>query len=295
MNADVILFADNDPRFLKARKELLEREGYHVIGANTLADAQKILEEAQIDLAILDMRMLDDTNERDISGLILAKETNPDVPKIILTGFPNWEAVKDALGPDLNGVPAAADFISKQEGAGAMLQAVEFTLRRPQLKGNVLQAFQVTTLMALPDRMDELGPDEAGGRLQRSFEATSRELTQYREQENRRANQYHRWGLTMAVLGMLLVLAGALLILLNYANSSAFPTIASVILEAIGILFFSREQSAYKRVNAYFTQLNELNNLGNLLAICDSLGSNKDREMYKKKVLDKVIHRWFSQ
>jgi CheY-like chemotaxis protein len=295
MSNGIILFADNNSRFVKVRKEFLEQKGYRVIAANNPTEAKEILRKERVDLAILDIRMVDDTDERDISGLNLAKETARDMPKIILTGFPTWEAVREALGPDLNGVPPAADFISKEEGVEAMLRAVELTLRRPQLRTNLLQMFEVVTLMALPQRVVDLGPEEASSRFQKSFEATSRELTQYREQENRRAAQYHFWGLIAAVLGMLLVVVGAALVLLRYADPSAFPLIVSAISEAASLLFFRREDKAYKRVGAYFAQLNELNNLGNLLTICNGLQSPSDREKYKRKVIDKVIARWFGE
>jgi uncharacterized membrane protein len=148
-------------------------------------------------------------------------------------------------------------------------------------------------MMALPERIVALGPKEASHRLQRSFEDTSKQITQYREQENRRASQYHLIGLVMASVGMILVFASVILMLLNLIAFTNLPLIASGLSEAVGILFFVREDAAYKRVNAYFSQLNELNNLGNLLTICDSLLVAADREEYKKKIIDRVIEKWF--
>lgn len=295
MNGEVILFADNDPRFLKVRKEFLEKEGFQVIPATDPIETKRILEEGRVELAILDIRLIDDTDGRDISGLTLAKETARSVPKIILTGFPTWEAVRDALGTDLDGLPPAVDFISKEEGPEAMLRAVDLTLHRPQLKANLLRAFEVASLMALPWRIADLGPEEASRRFHKSFEVTSEQLTKYREQENRRASQCHLWGLLMAILGMLLVLASAILILLGQVAPTTLPLVGSTLSEAVSILFFVREDSAYKRVSTYFAQLNELNNLGNLLTICDSLQSPSDREEYKKKIIDKVIEKWFGK
>jgi DNA-binding NtrC family response regulator len=83
-----ILFADNHTHFLNTRKEFLERAGYRVITADNLEAARRILEGGQIDLAILDIRLVDDDDEKDTSGLTLARETNRFVPKIILTRFP---------------------------------------------------------------------------------------------------------------------------------------------------------------------------------------------------------------
>jgi CheY-like chemotaxis protein len=295
MRKGVILFADNAPRFIDVRREFLEREGYQVVGANSPDEAKRILEEGRVDLAILDIRMVNDDDDGDISGLNLAKETARDVPKIILTGFPTWDAVKEALGPDLNGVPAAVDFIAKQEGSEAMLRAVELNLRRPQLRANLLEKFEVISLMALPQRVVDLGPEEASTRFQKSFEDTSRELAQRRERESRWVARQHSWGQTTAVLSLLLVVVGAILVLLGYANESAFTLVASTLAKVASLLFFRREEKAHARVRADFAQLGELSNLGHLLMICDSLQNPLDREEYKKKLIDSVIHRWFEE
>jgi len=119
-----ILFADNDPDFLKTRAEFLEQEGYLVIPAASPTEARRKLEVGGIDLAIVDIRLENDDDEKDINGLILTKEVGRSVPKIILTGFPSYEYVREALGPQLNGLPAAVDFIAKQEGPEALLRVI---------------------------------------------------------------------------------------------------------------------------------------------------------------------------
>ncbi len=119
-----ILFADNDPDFLKTRAEFLEQEGYLVIPAAGPTEARRILEAGKIDLAVVDIRLVNDDDEKDISGLVLAKEVARSVPKIILTGFPSVESVREALRPQLNGLPATVDFVAKQEGPEAMLSAI---------------------------------------------------------------------------------------------------------------------------------------------------------------------------
>lgn len=123
-----ILLADNDPDSVEARAELLEGEGYAVLKAFSPADARKVLLNQRIHLAILDIRLTDDT-DGDISGLDLARETAyRPLPKIMLTGFPSFEAVKLALAPALDGLPPAVDFLSKKDGLEAMIQAVKRAL-----------------------------------------------------------------------------------------------------------------------------------------------------------------------
>lgn len=294
MSRKVILFVDNDVSFLKARKELLEKEGYQVIPATTPTEAREIFEHKPVDLAILDIRLIDDGNKDDISGLELAKEVDRSIPKIILTGFPTWEAVKEALGSNLDGVSLAVDFIAKEEGYKALLRTIEWVLHQPQLRNNILDTFEIHTLMALPERLADLGPEEASLRLQKSFETTSQQLTQYREQENKRASQYHFWGLSITILAIALVLISVILILAGQVSATTASLASSALSQTISFLLFRREDSAHKRVSGYFAELNKLNNLGNLVTICNSLESSVEREVCKKKIIDKVVDKWFS-
>jgi DNA-binding response OmpR family regulator len=122
----IILFMENKIDFLAVHSELLERAGYKVLKAPTLEEAEEALSEKRIHLAIMDIRMLDDDDEHDISGLLLAqKDEYRHVPKIILTAFPSYEYVREALGPASDGLPPAVGFIHKPEGPQALIQAVE--------------------------------------------------------------------------------------------------------------------------------------------------------------------------
>jgi DNA-binding NtrC family response regulator len=124
MTKATILFADNDPEFLKTRSEFLEQHGYQIILAFEPIEAKRIIEQGQVDLAILDLRLINDDDEKDLSGLSVAKESVPSVPKIILTRFPTVEAVREALRPALDGLPPAVNFVAKQEGPQALLAVV---------------------------------------------------------------------------------------------------------------------------------------------------------------------------
>ena len=121
-----ILFVDNDADFLNTRSEFLVAAGYEVLKALTIEEAKQLLQDASIHLAILDIRMVDHDDDKDISGLLLAKEpAYRAVPKIILTGFPTYQAVREALGPALDGLPPAVNFVAKQEGPEVLIQVVE--------------------------------------------------------------------------------------------------------------------------------------------------------------------------
>ncbi len=123
-----ILFADNNAAFLKIRSEFLENKGYKVIPAIDPEDAEKKLNDQSIDLAVVDIRLRDDDDEKDMSGITLAKEVARSVPKIILTGYPDVNYVREVLKPQIKGPDIAVDFVAKAEGPKALLDAIEKTL-----------------------------------------------------------------------------------------------------------------------------------------------------------------------
>lgn len=123
---ETILLADNDLDFLNMRAESLERAGYRVIKACSLEEVRQQLSDARVHLAILDVRMENDDDERDVSGLVLAQD--PDyrpIPKIILTNFPTTQAARMALKLQPDGMPPAVDFFDKKETPEALIQAIE--------------------------------------------------------------------------------------------------------------------------------------------------------------------------
>jgi len=126
-----LLLVENDPLFLTTRAQFLRAQHYRVFEAGSVKEAERLLQDSWIHLAILDIRLEDDNDDKDVSGLLLAKkETYRHIPKIILTGHPTYEAVRFALGPMLDGLPPAVDFLSKLEGLEAMLQAIENVFAR---------------------------------------------------------------------------------------------------------------------------------------------------------------------
>ncbi|MFP5262401.1 MAG: winged helix-turn-helix domain-containing protein [Blastocatellia bacterium] len=120
-----ILLVDNDVRFLKGRAESLRKAGYEVLEAETVEAAERLLGENRVHLAIIDIRLVNEHDEKDVSGLTLAKKADyKHVPKIILTKHPTYEAVREAMSGALEGLSPAVYFLAKDEGAQAMVDAV---------------------------------------------------------------------------------------------------------------------------------------------------------------------------
>ncbi|HKZ34762.1 MAG TPA: response regulator, partial [Patescibacteria group bacterium] len=121
-----ILFVDNVESFLRERSEFLEAAGYKVLKATSLEEAVNFFEEARVHLAILDIRIEDDVDDYDTSGIELANnERYKAIPKIMLTGFPTYEAVRNTLSSRVGEKSAAVAFLSKSEGPEIMVQAVK--------------------------------------------------------------------------------------------------------------------------------------------------------------------------
>ncbi|MCI0401189.1 MAG: DNA-binding response regulator [Gammaproteobacteria bacterium] len=120
-----ILFVDNNPDFANTRAEFLEMAGYRVQKATTLDEAERCMRERWAPLAILDVRLVDDGDEKDLSGLTLARmESCRPIIKIVLTGYPTPDLVRELLRLQNSGRPLAVDFLAKEEGPGALVEAV---------------------------------------------------------------------------------------------------------------------------------------------------------------------------
>jgi DNA-binding response OmpR family regulator len=119
-----LLLADNDPTALAIYAEFLESLGYHVLLADSPAQARRILETHRVHLAVLDLRLTDNDDSKDRSGLVLAKESSRSIPKLILTKFPTFQDVREALKIDERSLPPAIDFLNKYDDLEAIGDAI---------------------------------------------------------------------------------------------------------------------------------------------------------------------------
>ena len=258
-----ILFADNDPDFLRIRSEFLEREGYRVIPAANPSEAQRKLEGRRIDLAILDIRLEDDNDENDTSGLVLAREVARMVPKIILTGFPTTWAVRDALRLQPDGLPAAVNFVAKEEGPEALLQAVRDALH--------------------------FGP----GWLRNAIDGATQRLERDYDDARRQSRMNYIASLIVAGLGILIIFVGAVLAISGMVALGIASAIGGIVTEAVTYLFFRRVDLANARMDRYHAEVLQIKRFENLLAACDDLSPSERREACKEKVIGAATAFWF--
>ena len=126
MAQERILLIDNDRRDLRSWSKVLRSAGYEVQEASSEDAARKHLTQGGFDLAVVDLHLQDGDDEKDTSGLRIARDHGDSLPFIILTGKPSLKLQRESL----RGLkPLAADFIAKSDGADTLIQAVRDAIR----------------------------------------------------------------------------------------------------------------------------------------------------------------------
>jgi DNA-binding NtrC family response regulator len=128
----LILMVDNHPEFLDTRAEHMEQAGYHVLKAGSTAAARLSAGEAHPELSIVDVRLLNDDDVGDYTGVHLAEFLRETCPVIILTDHATFDVVRKTLTQDETGRLFPVDFVDKHEGPEVLIQAVRRTLRSTQ-------------------------------------------------------------------------------------------------------------------------------------------------------------------
>jgi len=125
-----ILFVEDNVPFLKTRKWRLEAEGYEVLCASTVQRARNIIKDRWVHLVIIDVRLMGKSgNVTDVSGLALAREIDWIIPTIIITAFATPEIIRSVVRIIGDERASAVDFLAKQDGENAMLEAVRRVLK----------------------------------------------------------------------------------------------------------------------------------------------------------------------
>lgn len=126
-----ILFLEDDEEYAETLSELLELEGFQILNAYCVDEAEQILDEAWAHFAVIDLSMTGEADNRD--GLkIVNNPAYAAIPKVILTGFGNDPAlVRETLRTTPGMPPPVVDFIGKNSGAidRTLIEAFESHVR----------------------------------------------------------------------------------------------------------------------------------------------------------------------
>ena len=95
-----ILLVENDNRYRSSLAAYLRNKGYEVFEAGSPEDAVSEMHKHLVHLAIVDNRLRNDDDPNDRSGLEFCRnDLDPATARIMLTGFPEWDLVREAFKP----------------------------------------------------------------------------------------------------------------------------------------------------------------------------------------------------
>jgi CheY-like chemotaxis protein len=294
MGSKKILLVDNASQYRETVRDFLDQQGYQVLTAPDLETARNIFEKDRPDLAVPDIRLMDLSDEKDVSGLALAKETDPSIPKIFLTAFPSFEVVREALVPTPNGFPLAVGFVAKQERLYKLLDTIELALWRPNplYEANLLRAFNADSLDALRVRLDEIGPHEFIHRFQESAEAAAASLAELRDFEERRASVIHTTGLIAGVVWIILILSAFAVLLMGALRLALLLLVAGIAIYVARMFVLMREKQANERVRSRSEELDEVRrdlHLFDLTNEIDSRPTENKEQSSQRKAADRPL------
>lgn len=263
MSMATLLLADNNQAFLETTKLALENAGYTVLTAITPEEARHLLLNQYVDIALLDMRLEDDKDENDTSGLEIAKNVAHNIPKVIVSQYESFDAARNALGIKADGLPVAVEFVKKSEGIEGILKAIR--------KGLDLVPY-----------------------FQHSLNKSSDQLDGYFRDARNEAKQYNFVSLLTSILGILIILFAGILGIQNKLEVAVATAVAGIIVEAIGYLAFKRSDAANIRRDHYHAELLKIQQLDILLAACSTLNAPSELRC-REKVIDAAISYWLAK
>ncbi|HSY14120.1 MAG TPA: response regulator [Verrucomicrobiae bacterium] len=95
-----ILVVDDEPNVLVTYRLILQQRGYEVSAAVSSEEARKTLLGEEIDLLLCDLSLEKQENGFDV--IELARQKNPQMPAVLLTGYATPEAIERA---EASGIP----------------------------------------------------------------------------------------------------------------------------------------------------------------------------------------------
>ena len=286
-----LLFIDNHSNFLASRTAALRQNGFAVTTGTSAEDALSLVKSHSFDLAILDIRLVDDKDEEDRSGLNLARRLDPALPIIMLTGYERWETVREALLPNQNGKPLANDYIMKNEGPEALIQAIKLQLFGPEFRERVLVEIQAASVSALPQRARELGAEETSRIIAGSWAETQDEKARERLQLRKSAQRFSRIGQVMGILGFLVFLITVFFSFTdNIASEKLLAAVATALI-SFAALYLRQADKLHNRVENSLEDMDGLGKWVSLFALADLTNPDVEQNELVYAVLTHLLNR----
>lgn len=267
MKKKVILLADNEERFREAFRKLLNKQGYKVIIAKTPKEALRILQTQRysIDLAILDLRLKNDKDDKDLSGLDIAKRTDSLIPKIIISAYPTFEAAREALGPSIEQLPPAVYFLDKNETSEYQMEVVR----------DSFLTFQNWFL----DTQDQI----------------NRRLAEDYDTARKEASTQFKLGILISMVFVAVIVAGIVLALKNQEVIGSATVIAGTAVEICNFIFFARIDKAHERVDRFHYERIQAKRIENSLAATDRFLEGERQQDTIEYIIKTSVSAWLKE
>ncbi len=115
-----VLVVDDDVDVRDSVKMLLEVRGYEVFATGTQIEAKHLAQKERVHVAVLDVRLESNPDQDDISGLLLAKQLDPVIVKIMLSNYHNPTAIHLSSFGETH----IANFVFKQDSPDVLVDAL---------------------------------------------------------------------------------------------------------------------------------------------------------------------------
>lgn len=264
----IILLADNNKKFREVWGKILTNAGYEVKSAANPQEVRIILISGGIDLAILDVRLEDDDDELDISGLNLATDsTFRHIPKIILTAHkPSPESIRKLRELSVDELPSAVTWIGKDEGTGKLLEIIP-------------------KVISLWPRLQKI--QILAGKI-------SKRLEDDHDTVRQQATRNYRRAAIFSFIGSGVILAGILFALFNILETdiSIVAVAGGIVTNLSSYLFFRRHDIANERMDKYHQELLQTYWLELLLATCEPLPA-ESQITTSEYIIKAATDNWF--
>jgi CheY-like chemotaxis protein len=239
-------------------------DGYLVTQANTRQEARDAMKNRKIDLAIMDMRLNDDRDENDYSGLELAAERPfRHIPKIILTAYSTTYEQQRKVWEIIGGEPPAViAFVGKSEEPDTLLQEIS--------------------------RAFEIWP-----RLSHLASPVTDRINSDHDEVRKQARLNYWISTVLSIFGFLIVVSG--IVMAGVGKSieiGIVGTASGLILEALGYLFFRQLESSNRRMDISHQQLLQTYGVEFLLAIAGRLPAEQENSSVEQ-IINAVLNSWY--
>lgn len=261
-----ILVADNDPVWVRNLSEIIQGAGYSVISAKNPKEAMAIIGNHEADLAVVDLRLEEDTDPNDISGLHVAEDTDRTVPKIIVSGYATISDAAQHLKLDLEGFPTILDFVLKTEVSKRLVPSIQ---RAMKLKKTLLSVAE----------------GKVATQLNKDYS------------DARKDAKLHFWtSLILSAIFVIPIVWGVFEFHLEAPKTSfIFAVVGVVVAQITHHLFNSNLKFLYSRVDRFHAELLEANRFERLLEATSEFDERQKREQYKLLLIEAAATRWLSR